>query len=152
MAKKVIRMTEGDFYNMVSESVQQILKENMSQNGPHLEDVINGLYENGSTKVDVNADKTDVAVLEIEGISGTYYDVQLTLEYHFDRMETSYNEEGYDNSSAEIVDVSITYYDDYNEMHSVDYVKDEEFENTLMEYVEVDFMDYDETSHYGYPY
>lgn len=148
MAKKIIRLTEGDFINIINDSVRKIIKENFGIYDPHFQDLAQGLYENGTDTVHVNTEKTDVAHMEIVGMSGIIYDVDVTLEFHYNETPSSYYQEGSIDTYENVLDVNISYYDDYNQLQTVDYTKDIEFESALLDYIDVDYVDYDETNHY----
>ena len=153
MGKKIIRLTETDFINMVKESVCQIIKENEVgiQLEGNLQDVIDGLNENGTDIQYVNSENGGSVNFEIKGISGIIYFVDVIIDFSYDYTPSTYYDDEIVDTNEEIVDVEISYYDDYNERHEVEYIKNEEFETTLLEYIEVDYSDYDEDNHYQYP-
>lgn len=154
MKKKVIRLTENDFVNVISNSVRKIIKESMvdyNQIEGNLQDAINGLYENGTSTQYISSESDGIVNFEIQGVSGIYYDVEVAIDFNCDYTpSTYYDDEVYD-TNEEILSLKIGYYDDYNQFNEIEYVKDEEFESTLLNYIEVDYSDYCEDNHYQYP-
>ena len=109
------------------------------------------MNENGTDIQYVNSENGGSVNFEIKGISGIIYFVDVIIDFSYDYTPSTYYDDEIVDTNEEIVDVEISYYDDYNERHEVEYVKNEEFETTLLEYIEVDYSDYDEDNHYQYP-
>lgn len=153
MKKRVIRLTESDFINIINDSVRRIIKENIEENQMegNLQDVINGLYENGSDTQTIDSEGDCVATLEILGESGIVYFVDVTLNVHYEYTPSTYYEPSETYTDEEVVNVNIVYYDEENNPHLVEYVKDEDFEEELLRYINVDYSDYSEDNHYQYP-
>lgn len=88
MGKKIIRLTEADFINMVKESVCQIIKENEVgvQLEGNLQDVIDGLNENGTDIQYVNSENGGSVNFEIKGISGIIYFVDVIIDFSRDLL------------------------------------------------------------------
>ena len=153
MSKKIVRLTESDIKNIIMETVQRIVSEDINDEMDANNDVIEGLFENGATySVVYNVGKDDCATLEIVGISGEVYEVKVYLDCDYQEIEGDYLTPNSEEHSEEVSDVEILFYDEDGNENHVNYIKNEDFENELLNYIQVEYSDYDPMDDYDTDY
>ena len=137
MKKQVIRLTEGDLYRIIRESVNRILSEDVFNNNNMSMPVFE--IEN-INNIELNNIEGDVAIFNASGNDGSEYQIYVT--FHTNEGQgtiPSYDYDvpnDYDGDTIDIVKVEMTRWNDMNEEEDVPYTKDFEFEQTLSNEIE----------------
>lgn len=149
MGRKILRLTESDIKNIIRETVYKIIESANMDNEYAQNDMIEGFYQNGASRMNVNTEENDFVETEIQGVSGQMYFLKIYLSYSKnDILGDYYTPDDYETNTT-IDDIEVTYDidDEEYQVFTLNYVKNEEFEHDLLKYIDVDYSDYDSINH-----